>query len=437
MVSTSVAAARSLERPTVASWFVTLYALVAVGRWTELIPGAADIPLAKIAFAGALLAVLLERDKWERPPLYRIPLARIAVALYVLALASVSFSIWKSYSLSVAINHLLTVFASFLVAIKALPNWASIKRLLRGLVYSGAILAVTGLTAFVGGRFRVIQSYDPNDLAYVLVAVLPLAVGFGRISAGWRKIAWISVGGLLVVAALLTQSRGGLVALIVMSVCLLLWEFPTRRQANAAPHKKRSLVIHISIFIVLAAASWSFLPEDARQRFSSLTSLSSDYNVDMTNDTGRLALWKRGFIAAMKRPIGYGIGNFEAADGQEGGRYKAAHNSFLLILVELGVLGLILYIRMYVRAWRSLGSLAKWAGSDGDEPVDSYQLRTMAHAMKLLFIGTIVAGFFLSQTFANVLWLSFAAVAAMAATAPAAASVQAARIWAKPRVGRA
>ncbi len=37
-----------------------------------------------------------------------------------------------------------------------------------------------------------------------------------------------------------------------------------------------------------------------------------------------------------------------------GGQFRAPHNSYLEMLVELGFLGLLLFIRMYVLSWRAL-----------------------------------------------------------------------------------
>lgn len=412
MVAVGQVRARETSRPTIASWFIALYAVIAVGRLTELIPGAANLPLAKVVFVLALVVVLLERKRSVPIPLYRVPMARTAVALYLLAVASVLFSIWRSFTLQTVTDSLLTVFASFLVTIAALPNWPSIKRLLRSLVYAGAILAVTGLAQFAGGRFEVSESYDPNDLAYVLVTVVPLAIGLGMVAVGVRKLLWFLGAGLLVFVALLTQSRGGLVALSAVGAFLVWKPFPRRAGQESVRSASGHFVRNAVIVAALAGTAWAFLPDDARQRFESLFAISADYNVDVSNETGRLALWKRGITAAVKRPIGYGAGNFSAVDGAYGGRYKAAHNSFLLVLVELGVLGLFLFLRMYFLAWRTLRP-PQSANAPASESPPCREMRILEHAIKGALIGTISAGFFLSQTYSNVLWLTFGAVAAL------------------------
>ena len=57
----------------------------------------------------------------------------------------------------------------------------------------------------------------------------------------------------------------------------------------------------------------------------------------------------------VKRPIGFGIGSFGVVDVMSGGSDRAAHNSLLEAFVELGALGLVLFLRIY---WIGLSQLA-------------------------------------------------------------------------------
>ena len=59
-----------------------------------------------------------------------------------------------------------------------------------------------------------------------------------------------------------------------------------------------------------------------------------------------------------RRPVGYGVDTFQMVDMRMGGKFRAPHNSYLEVLVELGFLGLLLFIRMYVLSWRALQKCA-------------------------------------------------------------------------------
>ena len=81
--------------------------------------------------------------------------------------------------------------------------------------------------------------------------------------------------------------------------------------------------------------------------------------MDTTNSDSRSAIWERGITAAVRRPVGYGVDTFQMVDVRMGGKFRAPHNTYLEVLVELGFLGLLLFIRMYVLSWRALQRVRK------------------------------------------------------------------------------
>jgi len=79
--------------------------------------------------------------------------------------------------------------------------------------------------------------------------------------------------------------------------------------------------------------------------------------------SGRTAIWKQVWIAASKHPLlGYGLAAFW--QGMKGESYNVilalrfvifhAHNGLLEIWLELGAVGLLLFVLSYLRAWRKL-----------------------------------------------------------------------------------
>jgi len=167
------------------------------------------------------------------------------------------------------------------------------------------------------------------------------------------------------------------------------------------------------VALALAAVVWTLLPSSARERLGSVVSLSSDYNTDLKIKGSRAAIWKRSTLAALKRPIGYGIDTFSAVDGANGGQYRAAHNSAVEVLVELGVLGLVLWLRLFWLGWRGITPPAMAPPESGPRRNNWREQVVMAHAVRLSLFGLFIAGFFLSQDFSTVLWQLFAVCAAM------------------------
>ena len=85
-----------------------------------------------------------------------------------------------------------------------------------------------------------------------------------------------------------------------------------------------------------------------------------------TSTTGRLGLIKTGFQAFLEHPwVGIGVGNFRwvAIADYQAERVSALHNSYLLALVEGGLLLFIPYVALYAYTWRSLKRSRRWPRS--------------------------------------------------------------------------
>jgi O-antigen ligase len=139
--------------------------------------------------------------------------------------------------------------------------------------------------------------------------------------------------------------------------------------------------------------------------------LGNDYNMDTTNTTSRSAIWERNFAAVLRRPIGYGVDAFPMVDMLTGGKFKTAHNSYLEVLVELGFLGLPLFMRMYVLSWRALQRVRRsmLAAAPSEE---HDQVLVFARMLQIALVGNAVSGFFLSMSYNMLLWVLFAVVIA-------------------------
>lgn len=419
----------AIEGVTLAYRVMCLYAVVAVGRITEFLPAHGAVPLAKILAVLAIVLIALSRKNDTRQRLLKLPITKLVVALFFLSVTSVLFSIWKSNTLRFNLNVVLTVCVSFLLVAKVLSNWREVKGFIKSIVVAGVSLAVIGIVSFTGGRLEVTQSYDPNDIAYVLVSILPLGLAIALISSGLARALWFLSCLLLIAVVLLTQSRGGLLALGAIALSMVWKPFVIRSSRHAKQRETGKRLWIILLIAALLAGSFTMLPPDARERFASLLSLQSDYNLDMSNETGRLALWTRSVTAAIDRPIGYGSGNFAAVDGMTGGRYKAAHNSFILVFVELGVVGLLLFIWLYVVSFRVLRAVIATFSNNRDGATDAYEKAVMSRGLELSLLGTCVAGFFLSQTYSNLLWLILGVVAALSAQLPRSGTLAANGRW--------
>ena len=375
----------------VAAWALWAYFLISIGRLGELIPGLSGLPLAKLAIGISLLALLARRSKQPAINGTKTGIVGTAIALAVLAVMLIPISIAPGASFKLITSVGLPLAVSFYITTQVCSSWHHLRMTLLVLVVTALILATTALTGS-SGRVSAGDSYDSNDLAYVLVTCLPLALAFGYTSRGRNKLVFYGMAGLLLVATLLTQSRGGLLGLLGAIILLVVHPFNGQRRSLF------KVLIVSATLATLGVGAFSFLPADTQERFATLGDLKSDYNMDANNVTGRTSIWRRGIQAALDRPIGYGPATFQAVDLMTGGRYKTPHNSLLQVAVELGLLGLALYIGAQVQAWLIFGTLTKIAGLKNPEQ--------FAHttALRAALVANFIAAFFLSQAFSAMLW---------------------------------
>jgi O-antigen ligase len=248
---------------------------------------------------------------------------------------------------------------------------------------------------------------DPNVLASILLAGTFLAVALAvtqRRNPALR-LTLIGCALLCLLGVILTFSRGGLVAL---GAALLVTPFLVRRRA-AAISGMVLIVIAIIGFVVV------FAPADAKDRLTK-------------NDggSGRTDIWRIGWRMVDANPVvGIGVGNFQntsvhyqIAPGAARVRTdladhpSVAHNSYLELLAEGGVIGLGLFLGVVVAA---LGTAVKATrrfirGRRSD-------LAVLSGAVVISIIAILAADFFISEQFAKQLWLLIALCPALHAIA--------------------
>lgn len=199
------------------------------------------------------------------------------------------------------------------------------------------LLFAGGLPTTVGGTARFGDDLlDANNQAAALL--LPLAIAAGRSLSGARSSRLLHGGAaiLLLLGILLTGSRGGLIAsMVVLTAVLAL-------SAGARALKAAFAVVAVLLLVTLLVIR----PFGVGDRLFAKGDTSS----------GRTDIWTVGLQSCDKYClVGAGWGTFplvykeqlaKVPEAQAGGGRPAyeAHNIYLLALVEVGVLGLVLML---------------------------------------------------------------------------------------------
>jgi O-antigen ligase len=183
---------------------------------------------------------------------------------------------------------------------------------------------------------------DPNTLAMRLSLAIPMAwyVGMTTQRPLLRLVcrAYVPVG---VLGVALTGSRGGMIAcfLSLLVVPLTMTLSPKR------------LAMAVVMLILSGTLAVVYVPDKVVDRLATTGS-----SMESGSFGGRVRLWIAGVHAFEQRPVmGYGVASFKQAIAPEvGSNTQVAHNSFLSVLVEEGMVGLALYLLMFLSVYLAI-----------------------------------------------------------------------------------
>jgi O-antigen ligase len=345
---------------------------------------------------GALILYFLNRD--NKLSFFKETSVKWYTSLQVLAIFLLPISVWKSNSINFLINDNLRSITTFMLLLIAINSKSRFNLIAKTILFSLVFVACRiiwaykqGSFIFVEGTARVVGigtlgSSDPNDVALALVMMCPIALAYVYIEKGAKKIVYFGVLALLIAAILYTGSRGGFLGFIGMAIPFL-----------ALVYKKQKIKF-IAIITLLALSIVLFLPNQYKQRF---LSIFDKQGYSYSNEKhGRIALWKRGLDSIKEQPLGIGIRNSSIGEGiqkqQEGvaGAWRVLHNAYLQIGVELGVLGLFVYLMFLFSGFVNIRKIRAVAEKTGDRVADVY-----ACALGAGLAGFMVSSFFLSQAY--------------------------------------
>ena len=407
----------ALRTPDALLYAVALMTATYVWRIQDLFPVLGSMKINLLAAVASFGLVLMDRDPARRVARVRTPIVICALSLIALSILGLPTSLWPRNSAMFLLTGLVpNVVLMILVAMSVRGmndlRWLAIVNVIGACLYSLFVLVT-----FDGGAGRLgnLIYYDSNDLALVLVCTIPFAILL--LVGGGRTHHLLALGSLLLITTTLvkTGSRGGFLGLVAV-VAYLLVAF------RAIPRRVRILAVagaFAGISVLAGEEYWSSI--------RSLGDPAQDYNWSGMSTEGRMEVWKRGLGYLAAHPVlGVGLRNFTIAEGTlseesrsraergSGFKWSTAHNSFLEVAVELGVLGLACFIGMFASAIRALGRIKsptsrphasrQSTSSPRPEPV-SIAAVAVASALTASLVGFIVCGFFVSAAYLSFLYV--------------------------------
>jgi O-antigen ligase len=330
------------------------------------------------------------------------PQFRLYRWLLLVMLAGIPFSYYISASLKDAAYYAIIGMMFFYLFYQLITSVDKLLRILFVFCSGVAVYAlyIASFGKFLKERISFGTMFDPNDIAFFILSFLAFNLLFLTRENGSLKRCIVAVNilvGLFVI--LKTGSRGGLIALILASLYLL---FSDSRAIRLSVMARAAL-------IGMTLASLPFMAINS-ERYKTILDLHVDYN--MTDEEGRLAIWKTGIKLMLTHPLtGIGVNRFSEGVGRErekrglaSAKWQAPHNSLVQIGAETGIIGLLLFAGLSLKAFRIFGRAARQAHSAA--------LTRIGILAKAGFVGHFISSMFLSQAY-SIYWIFYIVLSAV------------------------
>ena len=325
--------------------FASLWLLVFAMPWEDAITISGFgtcVRLIGMVTLGLGVLAIFERGKVRRPA----P-GHIVMALFVL-LAALSY-LWSLYpegTLVQAFSYI-QLFAMVWLIWELAPQVREQMGLMQAYVFGTFVSGIDTLYSFFSHEESVYQRYagarlDANDLGLIMALSIPMSYYLLIENKGW--MAWIYRVQLILAGTtiLLTASRGATLATLVALAIVPL------TQARLTGRQRIAVLLTVALLVYGAVL---FIPSSSWERLSTMPSEFAQGTL-----TGRTIIWKAGWEIFRVHPfLGVGANAFRVIVSRvlaepirldERDPAPPAHNTFLSVLVEQGVIGFGLFFAL-------------------------------------------------------------------------------------------
>ena len=378
-----------------------LWTFILVGRPQDFIPVLAPLRLALVFTIITLVATFVGNKKIALEQIFKLKQGRRYLAFFVIMILGIPFAYHRREAFNyIFLTYLVNVFFFYILIIQ-IDSLNRLKHLILVTFISVFLYSMFVLFrgSFFSGRLYFGTIYDPNDIAYFLISLFPL----GLIVAAEGKTLLNSTlpvlgMGISICVILLTGSRAGIIGLAVVVVLIFVTKIIGMRRSTK--------IVFLIGFIIIFLIYGNKIDVD---RYLTLKEIGNDYNV--TDEFGRMGLWKRAFELISSNPLsGVGVACFPKAIGEMREKQKVLpmwqdiHNSFLQVAVEVGLIGFIVFVSIIIECFKTFSIYRKLSMTS----TTMRDHRNIGTILQIGFIGSLITSFFLSQGYSLLFTLYFA-----------------------------
>ncbi|MBE97160.1 MAG: hypothetical protein CMG89_19750 [Marinobacter sp.] len=179
---------------------------------------------------------------------------------------------------------------------------------------------------------------NPNELGFVIATAIPF-LHYLLWPLGWKsKLLYVAVMPAMLYALILTMSRGAFIALLVVAFLVF----------KESRHKMKLIVVAV----MLVVGALSVMTPIQKDRYLSLVDHDTTGG---SSAEGRLKGIVGEFKLGLTRPVvGHGLGTTSEAKFHKWGSTKASHNLYGELIIELGLIGFVIFLRFLYQIARKL-----------------------------------------------------------------------------------
>ncbi len=317
-----------------------VFTVLLYSQLPRLIPELETYRIVYIVGALAIIWLGFERISARRGLDFVWPESPLLLALLAAAVLSCFGALWMRYAVQNTLD-LAKMVAFYFLIVNSVINWKQLRRLIWVVVLGGLFPAVGTLVNYAQGNLRDGRAgwigifANPNELAYSLVILIPLAAYLAANARSWRiPLLWLIVAA-YIAATFFSFSRGGMLGLLRILGLLGL------RSKRASAQALVLALIAASLIFILRG--WS--------RSEGFAKLGDDADVQ-----SRIVTMWGGLQMFAEHPLtGVGLGcstiawPLYAPSGLHD-KWLVIHNTFVQALGEMGLPGLAFFTMLLAAA---------------------------------------------------------------------------------------
>ncbi|MGQ0647608.1 MAG: O-antigen ligase family protein [Gemmatimonadaceae bacterium] len=384
---------------------VAALVLVSLGRVHEVVRQLQPFRLGMLTVA---LAVLVAATTFKREMVtefFATPVGKGLVVVVAFALLTIPTAEWpKASFMFVTKIYYNAVVLLFVVAL-AFADRVAMRVVITALVVDVGLAGLLSIVSGEAGRYEIGLTFDPNETASLFLMTIPWAIYLLLTEKGIARVAGLVSIPACLLGVLQTGSRGGLLGTAAL-VPFLIYLSPPKRRGP-----------FIMLVVVGAIGTAGMMGDQAIFRLRKAFD-TTEYNY--TTEDGRIEIWKRGLKYIATAPVqGVGVDGFPykelatKVDKGFGVRQAAAHNMYLQVAAELGLIGFSGFLAMLFGGLMLCSKARKrarqWIAEGGGPEADRELLR--ANMAQASLYSVMCTGFFLSMGYSAMVYFACGAAA--------------------------